>query len=205
MCSINHRNSIDDDETFILLLNRKIPLKHLNFMYCLDNKLNKCISTKYDDISNMTRLTYNVQYDSTTIESILNLLKSNHGSLNIFSLENINDIIHNYSINHHFLTHTSPHTIEPFTLSCLLCQQPLKLVFKEKVNVFLLDRIENGITYSAYCCQIEYNTSSYIKYTKRFVNSKSLSNQKYINFGGKCVITTEVLLRYVSDLISMVS
>ncbi|CAM4830808.1 unnamed protein product [Rotaria magnacalcarata] len=70
---------------------------------------------------------------------------------------------------------------------------------------FLTDRVENGIIYSAFCCHIEYHTNSYIKNSKRFVIPKSLYNQKYVTFGGKCVFSIEVLLRYASDLINMVS
>ncbi|CAF4120079.1 unnamed protein product, partial [Rotaria magnacalcarata] len=68
---------------------------------------------------------------------------------------------------------------------------------------FLTDRVENGIIYSAFCCHIEYHTNSYIKNSKRFVIPKSLYNQKYVTFGGKCVFSIEVLLRYASDLINM--
>ncbi|CAF2151031.1 unnamed protein product [Rotaria magnacalcarata] len=70
---------------------------------------------------------------------------------------------------------------------------------------FLIDRVENGIIYSAFCCHIEYHTNSYIKNSKRFVIPKSLYNQKDVTFGGKCVFSIEVLLRYASDLINMVS
>ena len=205
MCSINNINSIDNSEMFLILLNRKIPMKHLNLIYCLDSKLDEFISTKYDDISNMIQLTYNVKYDSMLIRSILNLLKSNQISSTLFSLENVDQIINNYSKNHHFLTLASSHSIKPFTLLCLDCQQPLKLYFKEKVNVFLMDCVDSGVTYSARCCHIEYRTNSYIKSSKRFVSPKSLYNQQYINFGGKCVLSIEVLLRYTSELINMVS
>ncbi len=139
------------------------------------------------------------------IQSILNLLKSDQISSSLFSLENVNEIINNYSNDHHFLTLASPHVIKPFTLCCLDCQQPLKLYFKEKVNIFLMDHVDNGVTYSARCCHIEYHTNSYINSSKRFVTRKSLYNKKYIHFGGKCVLSIEVLLRYASDLISMVS
>ncbi|CAF3281110.1 unnamed protein product [Rotaria socialis] len=203
MCSLTNIDSIDDNEIFIISLNRKIPLRHLNLMYCLDSKLEEFIRTKYDDISNMIQLTYNVKYDCVMIESILNLLKSNNISSSPFTLENANDIIRNYSMNHHFLSLASPNTIQPFTLICLNCQHPLKLLFKEKVNVFLLDRVDNGIIYSANCCHIEYHTNSYIKNSKRLVVHNSLHNQKYITFGGKCVLSIELLLRYASDLISM--
>ena len=124
-------------------------MKHLNLIYCLHNKLDECISTKYNDISNMVQLTYDIKYDSVLIQSILNLLKSDQKSANLFSLENVNEIINNYSKNHHFLTLASPHTIKPFTSCCLACQQPLKMYFKEKVNVFLLDHVDNGVTYTA--------------------------------------------------------
>jgi hypothetical protein len=198
-------NNIDDNEMFLILLNRQIPMKHLNLIYRLNSKLDESISTKYDDISNMIQLTYNVKYDCNLIQSILNLLKSDQISSTLFSLENTNQIINNYSNNHHFLTFASLHTIKPFTLFCLNCQQPLKLYFKEKVNVFLMDRVDNGVIYSAHCCHIQYYTNSYVKSSKRFVIRKSLYNQKYINFGGKCVLNIDVLLRYASDLISMVS
>ncbi|CAF4776731.1 unnamed protein product, partial [Rotaria magnacalcarata] len=180
MYSINNINDIDENEIFILSLNRKIPLKHLNLMYSLDSKLNEFIRTKYDDISNMIQLTYNVKYDY-----------------------DVNDLIYNYSIDNHFLTLASPHTIQPFTLFCLSCQKPLKLVFKEKVNVFLLNRVDNGTIYYAYCCDTEYHTNSYVKRSQRFVIPKSLHNQKYITFGGKCVLHIDIVLRYASDLINM--
>ena len=200
MCSINNINSIDNSEMFLILLNRKILMKHLNLICCLDSKLDEFISTKYDDISNMIQLTYNVKYDSMLIPSILNLLKSNQISSTLFSLENVDQIINNY-----FLTLASSHSIKPFTLLCLDCQQPLKLYFKEKVNVFLMDRVDSGVTYSARYCHIEYRTNSYIKSSKRFVSWKPLYNQQYINFGSKCVLSIEVLLRYTSELINMVS
>ncbi|CAM4835124.1 unnamed protein product [Rotaria magnacalcarata] len=203
MYSINNINDIDENEIFILSLNRKIPLKHLNLMYSLDSKLNEFIRTKYDDISNMIQLTYNVKYDCMMIQSILNLLKSNQISSTLFSLEDVNDLIYNYSIDNHFLTLASPHTIQPFTLFCLSCQKPLKLVFKEKVNVFLLNRVDNGTIYYAYCCDTEYHTNSYVKRSQRFVIPKSLHNQKYITFGGKCVLHIDIVLRYASDLINM--
>ena len=205
MYSNNKIDNIDDNEMFLISLNRRIPLKHLNLIYCLDNKLDESISTKYDDISNMIQLTYNVKYDCILIQSILNLLKLDQVSSPLFSLENTEQIISNYSMSHHFLTLASLNTIKPFTLCCLNCQQPLKLYFKEKVNVFLMDRVDNGVTYSAHCCHIQYHTNSYVKSSKRFAIRKSLYNQKYIHFGGKCVLSIDVLLRYNSDLISMVS
>ncbi|UJR17414.1 hypothetical protein I4U23_004309 [Adineta vaga] len=172
-------------------------------MYFLDCKLDELISKKYDDISNMVQLTYGVKYDGIMIQSILNLLKSDNTSLNLFSSHNVDKIINNYSEDHHFLTMASLHTIKPFTLSCLHCHLPLKLQFKEKVNVFLMDHIDNGVIFIARCCHIEYHTNSYIKGSKRYVNRQSLYNQKYIYFGGKCVLYIDVLLRYVSDLINM--
>lgn len=198
-------NDIDDNEAFIILLNRKVPLKHLNLMYTLDNKLNELVSTKYTDISNIVQMTHDVKYDSTMIQTILNLMKSNHVCSNLFSLEDVNDIIRNYSLNHHFLTLATPHSIEPFTLFCFECQKPLKLHVKEKVNVFLVDRVDNGVTYFSRCCQTEYHVNSYIKGSKRIVVPESVYNQKYITFGGKCVIGMDLLLRYASDLLHMVS
>lgn len=205
MCSMNNINNFDDDERFLILLNRKIPMKHLNFIYCLDNKLDEFISTKYDDISNMVQLTYNIKYDSVLIQSILNLLKSDRISANLFSLENVNEIINSYSKDHHFLTLVSSHTIKPFISCCLNCQQPLKLCFKEKVNVFLMDHADNGVIYTAHCCRIEYHANSYITGSKRFAIRESLYNRDYIYFGGKCALGIDVLLRYASDLINMVS
>lgn len=205
MNSTSNINNINDNEMFLISLNRRIPLQHLNLMYCLDSKLDELISTKYDDISNMIQLTYGVKYDGVVIQSILNLLKSNNISLTLFTLDNVDKIIKNYSTDHRFLTFASLHTIKPFTLSCLHCQQLLKLQFKEKINVFLMDHVDDGVIFIARCCHIEYHTNSYIKGSKRFVVRQSLYNQKYTHFGGKCVLHIDVLLRYASDLLNMAS
>ncbi|CAF1680399.1 unnamed protein product, partial [Adineta ricciae] len=199
----NGINNINDDELFLVSLNRRIPLQHLNLMFLLDSKLDELISLKYDDISNMVQLTYGVKYDGSMVESILNLLKSDNISSHLFSSHNVDKIISNYSRDHHFLTKASLHTIKPFTPSCLHCHLPLKLQFKEKINVFLMDHVDDGVIFAARCCHIEYHTNSYIKNSKRYVLRESLYNQKYIHFGGKCVLHIDVLLRYVSDLINM--
>jgi hypothetical protein len=198
-------NNVDDNEMFLISLNRQIPLKHLNLIHHLDDKLDECISTKYDDISNMVHLTYNVKYDRILIKTILNLLKSGQVSSSFFSLENVNQIIDDYSKNHYFLTFASLHTIKPFTSLCLCCQQPLKLYFKERVNVFLIDRVDSRVIYTARCCYIQYYPNSYVKGSKRYVIQQSLYNQKYIYFGGKSVLSMDVVLQYSSDLINMVS
>lgn len=204
MSSIDNANNFDDNERFLVLLNRKIPMKHLNLIYCLHNKLDEFISTKYDDISNMVQLMYNIKYDPVLIQSTLNLLKSDRISTNLFSLENVDEIINRYSKNHYFLTLASLHTIKPFTSCCLDCQQPLKLCFKEKVNVFLMDHVDSGVIYTARCCRIDYYANSYIRSSKRFVIRKSLYNRDYIHFGGKCALSIDVLLRYASDVTNMV-
>ncbi|CAF4094944.1 unnamed protein product [Adineta steineri] len=203
MNSNSNINNINDNEMLLISLNRRIPLQHLNFMCSLDSKLDELISTKYDDISNMVQLTYGVKYDGVMTQSILNLLKSDNIALNLFSLHNIDKIVNNYSRDHHFLTMASLHTIKPFTLSCLQCQQPLKLQFKERVNIFLMNHIDDGVIFIGRCCHIEYRTNSFIKGSKRFVIRQSLYNQTYIHFGGKCVLHIDVLLQYVSDLINM--
>ncbi|CAF4034484.1 unnamed protein product [Rotaria sordida] len=194
MNSNSHSNNVDDNEMFLVSLHRQIPLKHLNLIYFLDNKLDECISTKYEDISNIIQVTYRVKYNSTVIQAILNLLKSDQASSTLFSLENTNEIINNYSKDHHFLTFASLHTIKPFTLFCLFCQQPLKLQFKEKVNVFLIDRVDNGVIYSAHCCHVQYYPNSYVKSSKRYVIQQSLYNQKYVYFSGKSVLSIDVVL-----------
>ncbi|CAF1654087.1 unnamed protein product, partial [Adineta ricciae] len=55
----------------------------------------------------------------------------------------------------------------------------------------------------ARCCHVEYHTNSYVKGSKRYVSRQSFYNQKYIHFGGKCVLHVDILLRYVSDLLNM--
>ncbi|CAF1037840.1 unnamed protein product [Adineta ricciae] len=198
----NNKN-LDDNEMFLISLNRHIPLKHLSLIHDLDRKLDECVSTKYDDISSMVQLTYNVKYDSIVIKSILNLLQSGHVSSSFFSLEDVHRIINIYSKNHYFLTFASLHTIKPFTLTCLFCQKPLKILFKERVNVFLNDRVEGGVTYTARCCYVQYYSNSYVKGSKRYVTPQSLYNQKYIHFGGKSVLTMDVVLQYNADLVNM--
>ena len=205
MSFCNNVNNLDDNEMFIVSLNRQIPIKHLNLIYCLDNQLDECVITKYDDISNIVHSIYNTKYDSDFIKCIMNLLRSNQSSTNIFSLQNVDEIINEYSKNCHYITLASAYTIKPFALCCMDCRQALKLVFKEKVDVFLSDRVDSSVIFSARCCQIEYHTNSYIKYSKRFVVPKSLYNQRYVWFGGKCVVTIEVLLRYASELFNIVS
>ena len=205
MSYTNNSNNVDDNEMFLISLNRQIPLNHLNLIHYLDDKLDECISTKYDDISNMVQLRYNVKYDRILIKTILNLLKSGQVSSSFFSLENVTQIIDDYSKNHYFLTFASLHTIKPFTSLCLCCQQPLKLYFKERINVFLIDRVDSGVIYAARCCYIQYYPNSYIKGSKRYVIEQSLYNQKYIYFGGKSVLSMDVVLQYSSNLINMVS
>jgi hypothetical protein len=67
-----------------------------------------------------------------------------------------------------------------------------------------MNHVDDAVIFIARCCHIEYYTNSYRTNSKRFVIRSSLYNQKYINFGGKCVRHIDVLLRYASDLINMV-
>lgn len=205
MSSGINRIDVDEKEMLIISLNRAIPLNHLILMHRLDNELNECISTKYDDIRNIIYLKFGIYYATSTIQSILNLLKYEQSARSMFSLENTKELIEEYSNDHRFITHTSSHTITPFTLLCLSCRAPLKIQFKEKVNVFLNENVENGVIYSATCCLMEYYSNSFIKASKRFVTLESIYDKRYIHFGGKTVITIDVLMRYASDLINTVS
>ncbi|CAF1174607.1 unnamed protein product [Rotaria sp. Silwood1] len=63
MNPVSNISNIVDDEMFLISLNRRIPLQHLNLIYCLYSRLDELISTKYDDISNMVQLTYGIKYD----------------------------------------------------------------------------------------------------------------------------------------------
>jgi hypothetical protein len=205
MSASSNPASDEENDMLIISLNRKIPLQHLNLMYLLDKELSESISTRYDDIVNMVYLTYGIRYDTNATQSILNMLKYERTSSALFTLENTRALINRYSNDNHFLTHASLNTIKPFTSICLSCKDPLKFQFKEKVNVFLSDAVENGVIYLARCCQTEYHSNSYIKDSKRFTTVHALHHQKYLHFGGKCVIGIDVLLRYASDLVNMVS
>jgi len=205
MFSSVYNSNLDENEMLIISLNKKIPLQHLNLVNQLDVELDDCITTKYDDISNMVNLAFQVKYDASLIQSILNLLKSKQTSLSLFAQIDTKVLINDYSNNHRVLTLASLHNIKPFTLQCLNCKKPLKLHFKEKINVFHIDRVENGIVYVAHCCQMDYYPNSFVKMSKRLVTPTSVHNQKYIHFGGKCVLTIDLLLRYASDLVNMVS
>jgi hypothetical protein len=205
MSASANTDSVDDNEMLIISLQRKISLQHLNLMYLLDIELSECICTKYDDIGNMVYLTYGIRYDVDTIQSILNMMKYRRISSTLYTLENTRQLINTYSNDPHFITQASLHTIRPFTLTCLSCKETLKMQFKEKVHVFLSDVVENGVIYSARCCQTEYRSNSFIKGAKRYATIDSLHNQKYIHFGGKAVLAIDVLLRYASELVNMVS
>jgi hypothetical protein len=198
-------NNLDEKEKLMISLNRKIPMEHLNLVNQLDAHLDDCIVNKYEDISNMVYLAFGIKYDSSLIQSILNLLKSKQTSLSLFSTIDPKVLIRNYSKNHRVLTLASLHTIKPFTLHCLECKKPLKLQFKENVNVFHIDRVENGVIYIGYCCSTNYYSNSFVRMSKRFVVPGSIYNQKYIHFGGKCVLNIDLLLRYASDLVNMVN
>ena len=197
--------NLDENEMFILSLNRNISIQHLNLVNQLDIELDDCISTKYNDISNIIQLTFGIKYESSFIESIINLFKSKRTSLSLFSQMDPRSLINNYSNNHYVLTLASLHTIKPFTLFCFVCSSPLKPQFKEKVNIFLIDRVENGVIYTARCCQIDYCSNSFVKASKRFVVPDSVQRKKYVYFGGKSVLSIDIILRYAADLVNLVS
>jgi hypothetical protein len=204
MFSNVYNSNSDENEIFIVSLNRNIPIQHLNLVNQLDVELDDCILSKYIDISNMIDMVFGKKYDPSFIECILNLLKSKQIAFPLFSQVDAKVLINNYSNNHHVLTLSSLHTIKPFTSVCLNCGKSLKLQFKEKVNVFLIDRVENGTIYIANCCQIDYFPNSFLKMSKRFVVPGSIQNKKYIHFGGKSVLTIEIVLRYAADLVNLV-
>ncbi|CAF2237018.1 unnamed protein product [Rotaria magnacalcarata] len=205
MFSNVYNSNSDENEIFIVSLNRNIPIQHLNLVNQLDVELDDCLLSKYIDISNMIDMVFGKKYDPSFIECILNLLKSKQIAFPLFSQVDAKFLINNYSNNHHVLTLSSLHTIKPFTSVCLNCGKSLKLQFKEKVNVFLIDRVENGTIYIANCCQIDYFPNSFLKMWKRFVVPGSIQNKKYIHFGGKSVLTIEIVLRYAADLVNLYS
>ncbi|CAF0870499.1 unnamed protein product [Didymodactylos carnosus] len=170
--------SMNEKEAYIVSLDRNIPLKHLNLMFNIDQRLYNCIKTKFQDISNIIQLLYHVEYKSDQIEAMINLLKRHklHGQVELFPSESIGDLINNYSKNPYFSTHTSLHTIKPFTDICLTCQQPLELKFKEHVYVFKIETVENGCTYSARCCHVDYYSNGYVRGSKQFITRDALNS-----------------------------
>ncbi|CAF1353062.1 unnamed protein product, partial [Didymodactylos carnosus] len=100
---------INEQEMFIVVINRKIPLQHLNLIVNIDQFLDKCIKTKFDDICNILELTYHVKYEPGLIQTIPNLIKREGKIFDLFTCENINETISKYSNNPRFLTQASKH------------------------------------------------------------------------------------------------
>ncbi|CAF4566289.1 unnamed protein product, partial [Didymodactylos carnosus] len=198
---------LDKEEMYVVKLNRKIPMKHLSLVCLINNELDECLRTRIYDIVNIIELTYGVKYDCDLIQAVLVLLKRHklEHKIDLFSTENAKELIRGYSENECFITDASLHTIKPFTHVCLSCNQKLIVKFHQKVYVFTNDSVDNGVIYSGHCagCRIDYYSNSYDKGSKRVVVRQSLHSRKYVYIGGKNVYTTELLLRFASDLAYM--
>ncbi|CAF1276353.1 unnamed protein product [Didymodactylos carnosus] len=148
--------------------------------------IDNCVSTKKQDIIDIINFRYGTRYSQRDIHPLLNAYKIM--LVELYELASPVQIVQAFLYESKFLT------------SFL----NLKIEFKEYVDLYTSDSIQQASVYQSKCqCGTMYDPNTYTYGSSRYVTSISILNQSSIYLGGKSAYKMEVLYDFADALKSM--
>ncbi|CAM4812583.1 unnamed protein product [Rotaria magnacalcarata] len=192
---------INNDEIYIITLHRTFKINVIHLVNDLNNRIDKCISTRVKDICIIVNSVFNTNYTETTINEII--IRLDNGEMNnLFHTYDVEHLVANYISSPVIVTEAALLCLKPFTNICINCKKCLKIKFNRSIDVYGIDEIIKAGVYTSFCkeCHYAYWPSYYEKTysSQRFVTPESIYDQEYIYFGGKKGYSVKLLTHFTS-------
>lgn len=161
---------INNDEIYIITLHRTFKLNVIHLINDLNNRFDKCISTRVKDIRIIVNSVFNTNYTETTMNEII--IRLDNGEMkNLFHNYDVNNLVDNYISSPVTVTEATLTCLKPFTDICIKCKKCLKLKvkFNRCIDVYDIDKIIKTGVYTSIC-----NECHHVVCKNVFMNTRDL-------------------------------
>lgn len=149
---------LDNDEIYILTLNRIFKIKTIHLINDLNNRLEKCIKTRVKDICSIVNSTFDTNYTETTIDELITRL--NKGEMNdLFHSYDVNHLVASYISNPLSDTEATLTCLKPFTDICIRCKTKLESKMHRYIDLYDIDKISKAGVYTCCCSKCHFVVS----------------------------------------------
>ncbi|CAF3981461.1 unnamed protein product, partial [Rotaria magnacalcarata] len=146
---------INNDEIYIITLHRTFKINVIHLVNDLNNRIDKCISTRVKDICIIVNSVFNTNYTETTINEII--IRLDNGEMNnLFHTYDVEHLVANYISSPVIVTEAALLCLKPFTNICINCKKCLKIKFNRSIDVYGIDEIIKAGVYTSFCKECHY-------------------------------------------------